>query len=360
MKRSFYSQIAAATAFWGAVSSLYTLQIWWLSQELRERGQPLAGILWTGSFYLFWIPLTVLVWRVTPTWTPGRLGWPRYLGQHLLLGGVIAAAHNAVMTVGTLYIFRPPNEGFADLFPSAMRSRSYMELVIYGAVVASGQALWLYERWRDRDSQAARLEAQLSAAKLSALEAQVQPHFLFNSLHTIASLARDGRNADVVKLVADLSDLLRQVTDQQTPTRPLGEEVALASRYLAIQQVRFGDRLQVEVNIPDALLSVPVPTLTLQPLVDNAVRHGLAPRVSGGTVRLTAERHADVVRLCVSDDGIGVAPDWSAAAAAGTGLRNLRSRLEILHNGRASLGAGAAPGGGFLAVVTLPAPGGRA
>ena len=125
MKRSFYSQIAAATAFWGAVSSLYTLQIWWLSQELRERGQPLAGILWTGSFYLFWIPLTVLVWRVTPTWTPGRLGWPRYLGQHLLLGGVIAAAHNAVMTVGTLYIFRPPNEGFADLFPGAMRSRSF-------------------------------------------------------------------------------------------------------------------------------------------------------------------------------------------------------------------------------------------
>jgi signal transduction histidine kinase len=359
--RTVRIQIAAATAFWAAVSALYTGQLIWLSNQLGERGQPLKAIAWTGSMYLYWIPLTVIVWRVTTRWTPPALGWPRYLAQHLLVALTAAAIHNAITTAGVLAFFAPPNEGFWDLFPSAMRSRSYVELIIYTGVVASGQAAWMYERWRDRDAQAARfeaaaskLEAQLSAAKLSALEAQVQPHFLFNSLHTIASLARDGRNADVVRLIADLSDLLRAVTDQHQSTRPLADEAALAQRYLDIQQVRFGDRLRVSVDIAPGAERIPVPTLTLQPLVDNAIRHGISNVVRGGSVAIRAIIDPTSLVITVEDDGVGAAVDWSLDSSDGTGLKNLRSRLALLYGERAGLVVLSPPGGGFRATVRIP------
>lgn len=358
MKRALRIEIAAAAAFWLAVSALYTSQLWWLAQQQRERGQPTKAVLWTGSSYLYWIPLTVIVWRITRRWTPSWLGWPRYLGQHLVLATAMAVVHNTIMTIGTVAMFAPPGEGFWRMFPGSLRNRSYVELIMYAGVVASGQAVSLYERWRDRDAQAARLEAQaakleaqLSAAKLSALEAQIQPHFLFNSLHTIASLAREGRNAEVVRLIADLSELLRAVTDQQQSMRPLADEVALTERYLDIQQVRFGDRLRVTIDIdPDAARMV-VPTLTLQPLVDNAIRHGLSNVVRGGAIGVRAALAGQALTITVEDDGEGVPAGWRLGASGGTGLRNLQTRCGILFGDRAALTAGPGKTGGFL--VTL-------
>lgn len=354
MARTVRIQIAAAAAFWAAVSALYTGQLFWLSRQLGERGQPVRAIVWTGSLYLYWIPLTILIWRATARWTPRALGWGRYIGQHLALAIIAAAIHNTIMTIGNLAFFAPPNEGFWDLFPSAMRSRSYLELIVYTGVVASGQAAWMYERWRDRDAQAFKLEAQLSAAKLSALEAQMQPHFLFNSLHTIASLARDGRNADVVRLIADLSELLRAVTDQHQSTRPLSDEIALARRYLDLQQVRFGDRLRIDLDIAPDAARVNVPTLTLQPLVDNAIRHGISNVVRGGTISIRATTDAASLTLVVEDDGAGAPAGWHMSAASGTGLRNLESRLAILYGGRAAFAAGSLAGGGFRATARIP------
>ena len=352
--RTVRIQIVAATAFWAAVSALYTGSLLWQNEQMGPRGAPLKAVFWSGSLFLYWTPLTVIVWRLTRRWTPGALGWPRYLGQHLLLALGAAIVHNTIMTAGNLLVFAPPNEGFWDLFPAAMRGRAPIELIIYTGVVASGQALWIFERWRVRDAQAARLEAQLSAAKLSALEAQVQPHFLFNSLHTIASLARDGRNADVVRLIADLSELLRAVTDQHQSTRPLADEVALAQRYLDIQQVRFGDRLRVSVDVEPGAEHIPVPTLTLQPLVDNAIRHGISNVVRGGTIAIRATTDATSLILAVEDDGVGAPADWRLATSDGTGLKNLRSRLALLYGDRAELSATSQPGGGFRASVRIP------
>jgi two-component sensor histidine kinase len=354
VKRSLRGEIAAASAFWILVSALYTAQLWWLSRQLGERGQPFNAVLWTGTLYLYWIPLTVAVWRITRRWTPASLGWGRYLGQHLLLATSAAVIHNSIMTAGNVAFFAPPNEGFWELFPSAMRSRSYLELIVYAGAVASGQALSLYERWRDRDAQAARLEAQLSAAKLSALEAQMQPHFLFNSLHTIASLARDGRNADVVRLIADLSELLRAVTDQHESMRPLADEVALAERYLDIQAARFGDRLRVTVDVAPGAGTVRVPTLTLQPLVDNAIRHGIANVVRGGAIAIRAALDAASLIVTVEDDGASVPTEWRLDRTSGTGLKNLESRLKILYGDRAELSAGPRAAGGFTVTVRMP------
>lgn len=354
MARTVRIQIAAAAAFWAAVTALYTGNLFWQNVQLGPRGAPLKAVLWSGSLFFYWAPLTVIIWRVTRRWTPAALGWPRFLGQHLLLALGAALVHNAFMTLGNVAMFAPPNEGFWVLFPAAMRGRASIELIMYTGVVGSGQALWIYERWRDRDAQAARLEAQLSAAKLSALEAQVQPHFLFNSLHTIASLARDGRNADVVRLIADLSELLRAVTDQHQSTRPLADEAALAQRYLDIQQVRFGDRLRVSVDIAAAAQRIPVPTLTLQPLVDNAIRHGISHVVRGGAIAIRATTDATSLIVTVEDDGVGAPDGWSLAASDGTGLKNLRSRLALLYGDRAELDASTRPGGGFRVAVRVP------
>lgn len=321
---------------------------------MGPRGQPWRAVLFSGSLYLYWIPFTVVIWRLTRRWAPGVLGWRRYLAQHLLLAAAVATLHNAIMTVGTVAMFAPPNEGFWRLFPSAMRSRSYLELIMYAGVVGSGQALWMYERWRDRDAQAARLEAQLSAAKLSALEAQMQPHFLFNSLHTIASLAREGRNAEVVQLIADLSELLRAVTDQHQSTRPLADEVALARRYLDIQQVRFGERLHVRIDVAEDAARVAVPTLTLQPLVDNAIRHGLANAVRGGTITIRATLDMASLILVVEDDGVGTQEPWNLGTSGGTGLKNLRSRLGILYGDRAEMSVASPADGGFRVTVRVP------
>lgn len=364
--RAFRLQVLLASAFWAAVTVLYVAQTWWLTVQMARRGQgpgyPPNAVAYSSLMYLSWIPLTVLVWRATRNWTVARCGRAGALLRHAGLFAACAVTHAGVMSAASNVLFdNPPGETIGMMFVSGLRSRSYTMFIIYGGVVAAGQAWAMYDRWRERDAdaarlaaQAARLEAQLSTAQLHALEAQLQPHFLFNSLHTIASLAREERHADVVRLVADLSELLRQVTDQQAPTRALRDELHLARRYLDIQGVRFGDRLRVEVAIPDELAAVSVPALTLQPLVDNAVRHGITPQVAGGCVRVSAVRAGRDVRITVSDDGAGVPADWSADRATGTGLKNLRSRLDILYSGRASLEAGGQATGGFAATVTLP------
>lgn len=359
MTRVLRIQIAAATAFWGVVSVLYVLQNWTLSLQLGTRSPfTRATFIYTSTVYLVWIPITVIIWRAAGNWNVDRLRWPGFLVRHAALAIVIAAVHNAIMARASILLFKlPPNETFSQMFTSGMRSRSYTELIMYAGVVAAGQAWRLYDQWRDRDAQAARLEAQLSAARLSALEAQVQPHFLFNSLHTVASLAREGRTADVVRLIADLSELLRAMTDQQQSTRLLADEVALTRRYLDIQQVRFGDRLKVTIDIPDVAARIAVPTLTLQPLVDNAIRHGLANVVTGGTVSIRAAVDASTLVITVDDDGAGPERGWVLEQSNGTGLKNLASRLRILFGDRADLSARASDTGGFRVVVRVPRAG---
>ncbi len=357
-------QTAAATAFWGAVASLYVFMTWRNSVALSDRAPfTQAVLIYASAIYLAWVPLTVLIWNATAGWTISRLGWPQFLGRHVLFALAAAATHNAVLSLASMSLFAlPAGEGFGQMFSSGMRNRSYTELIIYGGVVAAGQAWSMYERWRVRDAhasrleaQASKLEAQLSQARLSALEAQIQPHFLFNSLHTIASLARDGRNADVVRLIADLSDLLRSVIDRPSSTRPFSEEVDFARRYLDIQQVRFEDRLRVTIDVSPAGAAVRVPALTLQPHVDNAVRHGISNSVKGGTIAIRARVEAGMLLIDIEDDGAGVPAEWNFNQTSGTGLHNLQSRLAILYSGRAALDASARPGGGFRVQLRIPA-----
>jgi LytS/YehU family sensor histidine kinase len=177
---------------------------------------------------------------------------------------------------------------------------------------------------------------------------------MFNALNSIAGLVRDHRNDAAVSMIVGLSEFLRRASDNShRPQVTLAEEVEYLQRYIDIQQVRFGERLRVSVDIPQDLLDVPVPNLLLQPLVENAIKHGVAERVSGGAVRVTGARRNGSLHLRVYNDVAHLPKGWPTAGA-GVGLANLRTRLQILHGDAAELRMERAGTDGVEVAVVLP------
>jgi two-component system LytT family sensor kinase len=193
--------------------------------------------------------------------------------------------------------------------------------------------------------------ASVAQAQLQALRRQMEPHFMYNTLNSIAGLVRDNRNDAAVSMVVGLSEFLRRASeDSHRPQVTLQEEVEYLQRYLEIQQVRFGERLRVLVDIPQELLRAEVPNLLLQPLVENAIKHGIAKRVNGGTVRVAGVRQDSTLCLSIYNDG----PGLSTAKSTGVGIDNLRTRLQILHGYKSELQLRSAEPDGVEVVVKLP------
>jgi two-component system LytT family sensor kinase len=225
---------------------------------------------------------------------------------------------------------------------------------IYFAVLGCMHAFAYFVEARERETQAAQLAAQLAQARLGALRMQLHPHFLFNSLNAITVLVRDQRTQDATRMLELLSDLLRQVlrTDPAHDV-PLAEEVHFLEQYLAIEQVRFSDRLTVRFAVDADVRDAAVPGFVLQPLVENALRHGLADRSEDGVVEIGARREGSELVLWVRDNGVGLQPA-DAAGGPGLGLANTRERLATLYGARARLDLAASPDGGTTATVRLP------
>ena len=208
-----------------------------------------------------------------------------------------------------------------------------VDTVLYVLVATATLALQYGRESRDRAVRAARLQTQLAEAQLHALGAQLQPHFLFNTLHVISALVRhDPRRAE--QLIARMSELLRELLDGNDRAEiPLRDELAFLQKYVDIQEARFGSRLQVTFDVAPAVLDATVPRLVLQPLVENAVRHGLARRREPTTVAISARREAGVLMLEVCDDGAGL--PGGAVPREGVGLSTTRARLQQLYGGAA-------------------------
>ena len=345
----------AVTAFWIFVSIVYTAQIWWISQTPGEMVNVRQAVTWQSAYFLLWIPLTLIVWRITAEWTPETSGgWSGMLLRHTPVFFATAAAHFAIVAVIAI-VSGVARGGFWPSVTWQISGRTHLQLLIYTAAAGTGMALVMHRRYRERELATIRLEAELSAARLDALRGQLQPHFLFNSLHSIASLARAGDTAGVVRLIAGFSDILRHLLTNGERRLALQDEMQLVERYLDIQRVRFADRLNVSIDIDPAVADARVPLLIVQPLVENALRHGLGPRVEPGTVSIRASRENGATRIDVADTGVGVPAGWSIAQTdGGTGLRNLASRLAAEFGSAASLEVGPRPGGGVVATVRVP------
>ncbi len=227
-------------------------------------------------------------------------------------------------------------------------------ILTYWAVLLVGHALAFYTRYRERDVEAARLDARLRAAELETLRMQLNPHFLFNTLNTIGVLMKED-TGEAGRLLVRLSDLLRSVlansSSQQTDLR---QELALLDNYLEIERSRFGNRLHVDKQVDPDALDAAVPMLILQPIVENAIRHGIATRATPGTVTISAARAGEQLLLEVADDGRGWNCEGTSRDARGIGLENTRARLEKLYGARQQLLLGDGHAGGAVVRIAIP------
>ena len=204
-------------------------------------------------------------------------------------------------------------------------------LILYASILALSFTIESMRRLAQRETEAARLSEQLSRAQFDALRHQLEPHFLFNSLNAIAGLIREQRNDDAVSMIAGLSDLLRRVLDDSGRQEvPLDEEIEFLTTYLDIQKTRFGDRLQVRVEVPREVLPARVPSLILQPMIENAIEHGIRTRAAGGLLRVGAARNNGRLTLSVYNDGPQLPDDWQQQGS-GIGIANVRARLQSLY-----------------------------
>lgn len=283
-----------------------------------------------------------------------RGGVAKALAVHLPLSAVVICAQILVIWAVAVEFGLNQPLGLESRLFIGIRQYGDLLMVVYWAVVGTHAGLRWHLRWREESLRAARLREDLATASLQALRAQLNPHFLFNALNAAVALtARDPAAARGV--LVKLSDLLRATLaagDQQETT--LAQELALTARYLEIEQVRFADRLAVEWTLDPAIGDALVPAFALQPLVENALKHGLGRRAGAGTVAVITRRDGAMLELVVRDGGPGPVAAAPARGGAGIALANLRARLERLHGSAASLTLVARPEGGTDAVVRLP------
>jgi LytS/YehU family sensor histidine kinase len=229
------------------------------------------------------------------------------------------------------------------------------DLLVYGAVIGICYALDYYRKYREREVLASQLEAQLAQAQLDALRMQLHPHFLFNTLNNIVGLVRDHKNQAAVSMLVGLSDLLRHTLDHSARQEiELREELNFIKLYLSIQEMRFSDRLQFRLDIDPATTKAMVPNLILQPLTENALRHGFGRSADSGQVGISSAVENGNLRLTVYDNGAGLPDDWQLKGSAGIGLANTAARLQQLYDDNHQFDIRNRDGGGVEVVIVMP------
>ena len=263
----------------------------------------------------------------------------------------LALRFGAFLLLGTLTLEQVA--GFLPNVPVQILTGSFDSFIIYWIILGLYYTFDYYQKHRERQLHASQLEAQLAQAQLKALKMQLHPHFLFNTLHGISALIPEDPEA-AERMIARLSDLLRLTLENEgTQEVSLKQELDFLEHYLEIERTRFQDRLSVEIDVDPAALDARVPNLILQPLVENAIRHGVAPRPEAGSIRIHAARDNGMLRLQVRDDGPGLT-NGQTALREGVGLANTRKRLTQLYGTNHRFEFVNAPGGGLEVSLELP------
>ena len=338
-------------AAWTLVALLFAGQAWLAAQV---RGEPLAlaraATIWL-AWAAGWAALTPVALALAARFPLQRPRLLRALAVHGLASAACALLNLA------LFALAAPAIGAAHAEPTWLATFSrllgttfLLNLPVYWLTVGVAHGERLVRAARERDRRQLRLEAQLADARLQALRQQLQPHFLFNALNTIAVLMHEDVDS-AERILLQLSALLRRSLDtSEAHEVTLGQELGFIESYLQVEQARFGGRLGYRIDVPDALLDARVPNLILQPLVENALRHGLATRAGPGRVQISAQRHGDALVLRVADDGRGLPP----APTERVGLANTRTRLRLLYPDRQRFEVKNARDGGVIAEIELP------
>jgi signal transduction histidine kinase len=329
----------------------------------------LRNIIWAGGDWLVYAILTPPIFWVSRRWPIARPHIGRRIAQHLLFALVFCvgwATSGKLLEMILALIFDPTQSAIVRaLRGTGAWSQAGVDwlgwvlvtlpfgCVVYFSIAGIAHAIRYFLDAREREMQMAQLSEQLSGARFAALQAQVNPHFLFNTLNTIAVLVRDKNTTGAVDIVERLSDVLRRtLTGHRAIEVRLEDELDLVQRYLEIEQVRFSDRLRPAWMVADSVKGAAVPSFAVQHLVENAVRHGVARREDAGNIEIVAKREGTTLIVTVRDDGPGVGA--GVDSLPGHGIANTRERLATLYGDRASLHVDSAPGGGTIATLRLP------
>ncbi|MBV8729188.1 MAG: histidine kinase [Acidobacteriia bacterium] len=260
-----------------------------------------------------------------------------HLGMCAATGLVFAAWSAALEELLNPWLQIPPPHDFAALTFAKFFNRLVSFVILYASIVAIGCVLDSRQRLALQKTETARLNELLTQAQLAALRSQIEPHFLFNTLNSIAALVRDGKNDAAIQTIAKLGGLLRRTVEGSARHEiALGEEIDFLRDYLDIQKARFAERLRLSIDIPQQLLAAQVPSLVLQPIVENSIKHGIAKRAHGGRIHVAAFRSGGELTLSVYNDGPKLTPN-NGTRPAGTGICNIEERLRSLYGTAFSL-----------------------
>ena len=344
-----YRFLVVAAAFWILFGLVAGIQVW---ISMLDHGH---NVPWLLAYYLIvWVAWLVPTWFVV--WLAQRhpVVVPRLWSilVHTLAATVIAVLH-ALYSIGLMLWMRPYDRMTATLaeidIGQNLRSLLPLEWILYCMVLGGVTAYEYYQRYHERALRAAQLERSLADARLHALELQLRPHFLFNTLNAIAAMVRTNHQAQAVGMIAGLADLLRYSLDHAGRQRvSLAEEMDVLRRYLEIESARFPDRMQFRITLPEPLARAAVPMLILQPLAENAVQHGIARLAAGGSIEVEARRVADRLQILMRNSG-----SLDENASEGIGLRNTRERLTTLYADAAQFSISNVDGA-VLARIELP------
>jgi two-component system LytT family sensor kinase len=354
LTRRAWLVVFAGWMAWGLLAVVeQAMRFWWMHLPID-----------VGSILLYKLPLAVALAVLTPAIMALSRRYP-VLGsgnrKHALLHAaacftLITAVDAlsclvAVVTAGASFSLGPFSSYVTRVFAFWLLPIG----LLYWLIVVVDEGVRQYLAARDNAETAAQLAAQLAQARLEALKLELHPHFLFNALNSVASLIRTGRSDDAVRVTAGLGGLLRRVlADTPLQEVPLRDELQFIRDYVDIELIRFSDRLAVVYDIAPGVDDAMVPHLFLQPIVENALRHGLHSRPDGGTLTIGARRDDDRLTVFVTDDGHGVGAQSDRSGDTGIGLANVRARLETLYGREQSVAITSRDGAGTRVVVTIP------
>jgi signal transduction histidine kinase len=323
-------------------------------------GDPIGGwanLIWSGGDWLVYAIMTPAVFWIARRWPIERPHLSRRVMLHLGAALIFCAGWATSGKVLELILGIRQSIELNDWLGWVLVTLPFGS-VVYLSITAMAHSIWYFAESNDRQIQLARLGEQLSTAKFAALQAQVNPHFLFNTLNTIAVLVRDDNRAGAVHIVEQLSEMLRHTLSHHRANEVrLDDELDLARQYLEIERARFPDRLRPVFDVDPATLAAAVPSFAVQHLIENAVRHGVARSTQAGEVRISARQDADALVVSVSDDGPGIdaaVASGTTAGAPGHGLENTRERLQALYGSHASLTVTRRETGGTLSTLRVP------
>jgi signal transduction histidine kinase len=295
-------------------------------------------------------PFIIQMWRKLPLHA-GR--WLGGLGFHLAMSVVVMAT----FYVGRMAAYGVFLTGFDDFgwrLLANFYGRNMIDIAYYWGVIGFAYSWQTYERYKNEELRAVQLESRLVETELKALREQLHPHFLFNTMNTVSVFVREGRNDEAVTLIARLCSLLRMTLDSsRTPEVTLRQELDFIDRYIEIQKARFPDRLTVAIDVAPEALEARIPNLLLQPLVENAIIHGVAPKPGAGCVEIRAFVADTTLHLEVKDDGPGL-PGYTPRGKEGIGLSNTRERITKIYGAAGQLSLRSETGHGVTVEIILP------